>query len=565
MFRGLQLNSTRRVAMALLALLAPVAVLAAIQYRSLSELESKTRLAGQEQLRQTLQSVTQRTRERLEALAASTLGSIELAELETEDLTPLETRLLKIRQARPEIDTVFVVSHCSCRKSKFALYATPAGLCRVENEEFKQHVETKTAIELYSDAGLLQMTADMKRRDIVFEQSCGVFQGEEGDHAQLFVFSELHSADHRQNYGFAGMTLRTDFVKQQLLPQVVSEVLPDAGVAKPALSVLDQNEREIFASRAGQKHYEIKQSFAPVFRRWKLGISFADTTVAALARKQFRQNLLFTGIALLLLGGGLFLMLRATAREVKLAETKSAFVSNVSHELKTPLTLIGLLAETGELGRIKNSEKAQEYFRLINHESRRLSHLINNILDFSRIEAGRRAYQLAPADAGAVVGEVLQSYAYALNEAGFVVQRECESDLPLVSLDRDAIEQAVLNLLNIAVTYSAGEKRIVVRVAAREGHVAIEVADHGIGIPRDEQEKIFEQFYRVNTGLVHDTKGSGLGLAIVKHIVEAHGGRIAVESAPGKGSRFIILLPVSQSQTASEVGGFNIAAEDSGR
>jgi signal transduction histidine kinase len=337
------------------------------------------------------------------------------------------------------------------------------------------------------------------------------------------------------------------------------------GVAKPALSVFDQHEREIFASRAGQKQYEIKQSFAPVFRRWTLGISFADTTVAALARKQFRQNLLFAGIALLLLGGGLFLMLRATAREVKLAETKSAFVSNVSHELKTPLTLIGLLAETGELGRIKNTEKAQEYFRLINHESRRLSHLINNILDFSRIEAGRRAYQLAPADAGEVVGEVLQSYAYALNEAGFVVQRECASDLPLVMLDRDAFEQAVLNLLNNAVKYSAGEKRIAVRVAAREGQVAIEVADHGIGIPRDEQEKIFEQFYRVNTGLVHDTKGSGLGLAIVKHIVEAHGGRIAVESAPGKGSRFTILLPVYQTQAASEMGGFNIAAEDSGR
>jgi signal transduction histidine kinase len=565
MFRGFQLNSKRRVALALLALLAPVVVLAAIQYRSLSELESKTRLAGQEQLRQTLQSVTQRTRERLEALAATTLGSIELAELETEDLTLLEARLLKIKQARPEIDTVFVVSHCSCRKSNFALYATPAGLRRVEHEEFKQHVETKTAIELYSDAGLLQMTADMKRRDIVFEQSCGVFQGEEGDHAQLFVFSDLHSAGRQRNFGFAGMTLRTDFVKQQLLPQVVGEVLPDAGVDKPALSVFDQHEREIFASRAGQKQYEIKQSFAPVFRRWTLGISFADTTVAALARKQFRQNLLFTGIALLLLSGGLFLMLRATAREVKLAETKSAFVSNVSHELKTPLTLIGLLAETGELGRIKNTEKAQEYFRLINHESRRLSHLINNILDFSRIEAGRRAYQLAPADAGEVVGEVLQSYAYALNEAGFVVQRECASDLPLVMLDRDAFEQAVLNLLNNAVKYSAGEKRIAVRVAAREGQVAIEVADHGIGIPRDEQEKIFEQFYRVNTGLVHDTKGSGLGLAIVKHIVEAHGGRIAVESAPGKGSRFTILLPVYQTQAASEMGGFNIAAEDSGR
>ncbi|MGH9842599.1 MAG: sensor histidine kinase [Blastocatellia bacterium] len=569
MFRGLQLNS-RRVAGALLALLLPAAVLAAIQYRSLSELESKTRLAGQEQLRQTLQSVIQRTRERLEALAATTLGSIELAELETEDPTLLENRLLKIRQAHPEIDTVFVVSHCSCRKTKFALYATPAGVRRVGPEEFKQHAETQTAIELYSDAGLLQMTADMKRREVFFEQSCGVFQGEDGDHAQLFVFSELHSPDRRQSYGFAGMTLHTDFVKQQLLPQVVNELLPNAGNedagndGTPVVSILDQHEREIYASRPGLKQHEIKLPFAPVLRRWNLGISFPDTTVAALARKQFRQNLLFTGLALLLLGGGLFLMLRATAREMKLAETKSAFVSNVSHELKTPLTLIGLLAETGELGRIKNPEKAREYFRLINHESRRLTQLINNILDFSRIEAGRRAYQFAPADAGEVVGEVMQSYTYALNEAGFVVRRECERDLPLALLDRDAIEQATLNLLNNAVKYSADEKRIEVRVSARGAQVAIEVADCGIGIPRDEQEKIFEQFYRVDTGLVHDTKGSGLGLAIVKHIVEAHHGRIEVESAPGQGSRFTILLPAYQAEAAPDVGGFNLAAEDSG-
>jgi signal transduction histidine kinase len=135
----------------------------------------------------------------------------------------------------------------------------------------------------------------------------------------------------------------------------------------------------------------------------------------------------------------------------------------------------------------------------------------------------------------------------------------------MVLLDRDAIEQAVLNLLNNAVKYSAGEKRIIVRVASRNAQVAIEVADRGIGIPRDEHVKIFEQFYRVNTGLVHDTKGSGLGLAIVKHIVEAPGGRIEVESSPGKGSRFILLLPAYRAETAPSVGGFNIVAEDSGR
>ncbi len=552
MIRGLQFNSSHRVWLALLAVLLPVIALSVAQYRSLAELENKTRVAGQEQLRQALQSLMHRTREKLETLTAATLGSIDVAEIEQEYPEPLERRLAGIREAHPEIDAVFVVVNCSNRNRKFALFATADGLRRVDRDQFKKHPQTETAVALYSNAGLLRAAAGLKKEGVVFEQSCSLFSGNPDEHAQLFVFSPLHSADGHQHYGFAGMTMKSDYLKAELLPQVTSEPLSGFGKdGSPMVSIVDEHEREIFASRGGLKQHEVSMSFTPIFRRWKLGIGFPDTTIAQLARRQYWQNLLFTALALALLGGGLFLALRATAREMRLAAAKSAFVSNVSHELKTPLALIRLFAETLELGRVKSPEKAGEYHRIIHRESRRLTQLINNILDFSRIEAGRREYKLADSDAAAVVEEVLQSYEPQMTNAGFEVTKEIQPNLPHVLLDRDAIAQAVLNLLNNALKYSTERKRIEVRVYRRDDKIAIEVADSGIGIPRSEQGRIFEQFYRVSTGLVHDTKGSGLGLAIVKHIVEAHDGRIAVESAPGRGSRFTILLPPSEIAVAA--------------
>jgi signal transduction histidine kinase len=266
-------------------------------------------------------------------------------------------------------------------------------------------------------------------------------------------------------------------------------------------------------------------------------------------------------LSLLILG--ITLTLRATAREMKLAQAKSTFVSNVSHELKTPLALIRLFAETLELGRVKSGEKAQEYYRIINNESRRLTQLINNILDFSKIEAGRKEYEFVESDVAEVVEEVIRSYEYQIVNSGFELNAYIEHDLPPVLIDRDAISQAVLNLINNAVKYSDGVKEITVQVRSQDRSIAIEVADKGIGIPRSEQEKIFEKFYRVSTGLVHNTKGSGLGLALVKHIVEAHGGKIVVDSTPGKGSRFTLLIPGNgATASAREMkldGGYKVA------
>jgi signal transduction histidine kinase len=361
----------------------------------------------------------------------------------------------------------------------------------------------------------------------------------------MVVFYPLRkAAGHGQN-GFAGIQLKSEFVKQQFLPEVIAASLNISSAL--LVSVFDRDDNEIYRSSGnGEPHHEVRQAFTPVFRQWKLGIGYADTTIDTLARRQFRQNLMFTGLALLLVLGGVALTLRATTREMKLAEAKSVFVSNVSHELKTPLALIRLFAEMLETGMVKHADKTQEYGRIINHESRRLTQLINNILDFSRIEAGRREYQLVETNPAVVVAEVLQSYAYQMNSAGFVVQTNLASNLPNVRLDRDAIAQAVLNLLNNAVKYSPDEKRIEVCVEARAERLAIAVRDHGIGIARAEQRRIFEKFYRVGSGLVHDTKGSGLGLSIVQHIVAAHRGQVTVESTPGQGSCFTIWLPIEQ-------------------
>lgn len=299
------------------------------------------------------------------------------------------------------------------------------------------------------------------------------------------------------------------------------------------------------------------------------GIGYPDATVAALARTQFRQNLLFIALGLALLVLGLAVALRATRRELKLVEAKETFVSNVSHELKTPLALVRLFAETLEMGRVKNEEEMRDFGRIINRESNRLTQIINNVLDFSRIEAGRRKYQLVETNIAEVIEEALQSYEYQLKSSGFEVTTAIQSELPPALVDREAMTQAVLNLLNNAIKYSTDVKQIDVRIEQRGETLAVEIADRGVGIPRSEHRRIFEKFYRISIGMVHETKGSGLGLAIVRHIVEAHRGEILVDSAPGKGSRFTMLLPIARSETvsvaeslvpeATSPGGYSIA------
>jgi len=228
----------------------------------------------------------------------------------------------------------------------------------------------------------------------------------------------------------------------------------------------------------------------------------------------------------------------------------------VSHELRTPLALIRLYAETLELGRITTREKKHQYYRIIRKESERLTALINNILDFSRIEAGRKEYEFRDTDIADLVRNTLDSYRYQIEQQGFELDEAIDTELPAVRIDREAIARALVNLVNNALKYSKDDKYIRVKLYRDNGSVKLEVADHGIGIARRDQAKIFEKFYRGGDPLVHNTKGSGLGLSLVRHITQAHGGEIEVESAPGAGSKFIMSLPLKpavhqQHQTAS--------------
>jgi signal transduction histidine kinase len=251
------------------------------------------------------------------------------------------------------------------------------------------------------------------------------------------------------------------------------------------------------------------------------------------------------------MGIGVFLVAGAAAREVRLAELKSNFVASVSHDLKTPLALIQLFAETLELGRVRSVDRAQEYYRIINGEAKKLTRLIENILDFSRMEAGLRPYTLVPSDVGELVQRVIGLMQPQFAQGHFTVATNVAAGLPIVEADAVAVERAVENLLNNAIKYSGDSRHIEVDVYREPGEVVVRVRDHGIGIARRDQRRIFRKFFRVTHELGGGPQGTGLGLAIVDHTMRGHGGYVGVESEPGEGSTFTLHFP-SVAHAASE-------------
>ena len=302
----------------------------------------------------------------------------------------------------------------------------------------------------------------------------------------------------------------------------------------------------------GEGKPEVMRKFDDGFRGLALGIKYQGTSVQALGQTWMHRSFLILGILSLMIIGGLVLTKHIVSKEMALARLKSDFVSNVSHELRTPLALIRLYAETLELGRITTQEKKQQYYRIIRKESERLTALINNILDFSRIEAGRKEYEFRETDIAALVHNTLDSYRYQIEQQGFAFEESIDPNLPAVRVDREAIARALVNLVNNALKYSTDEKFLGVKLYRENGVLKLEVVDRGIGIARRDQSKIFEKFYRTGDPLVHNTKGSGLGLSLVRHITQAHGGEIAVESTPGKGSKFTLSLPLARAGSVSE-------------
>ena len=241
---------------------------------------------------------------------------------------------------------------------------------------------------------------------------------------------------------------------------------------------------------------------------------------------------------------GVVFTARALYLESKLSRLKTDFVSLVSHELRTPLTSIRMFIETLSLGRVKDPAETQEVFTLLNKETERLSVMIERVLDWARIESGRRKYQPEPVSVDEIIDASIAAFRAQRLHARMSLTKEVAPELPRVSVDQEAMSDAVLNLLQNAFKYTGEDKQIVVRARREKKGVVIEVEDNGVGIAPRDRKKVFDRFYRVDNLLTRKTEGSGLGLAIAKRVIEAHGGGVQVRSELGKGSCFSIHLPI---------------------
>jgi signal transduction histidine kinase len=402
--------------------------------------------------------------------------------------------------------------------------------------------------------------------------------------------------DSYQLVGAAGMILDVDHFETSLVETVAERVLPGETAEAFCLVVSDPAGRVVFQSRDdvlpvsetglpaaetdgarapnGQREPDLMRrvdrsqsaftrvlgtSEAPVVSSMNLGFVFTDWTLTLLrigdppaewARANLRFNLILSIVISGVLLGGVILSARAANRSFRLSRMKSDFVSNVSHELRTPIASIRVFAELLRAGRVQSPEKVREYGERIEDESTRLTRLLDKILDFSRIESGRKIYHFEPTDLVALVHERVDRFRQRPELNGFTVDVKPVPTLAPIDLDGDAIGLALDNLLENAVKYSGDSRDVIVQVQQEKDRTGVQVIDHGRGIERAEQERIFDRFHRVDQGAVHDVKGTGLGLSIVDHVVRAHGGTVSVESRLGRGSTFTLWLPSSRDSRA---------------
>ena len=328
--------------------------------------------------------------------------------------------------------------------------------------------------------------------------------------------------------------------------RILSPKLQEVARQEFLISVFNREENYQFNSSRDFKVGEVQQSKALwIFPNYQIGISLVGQTIEDLVQQRALTNILLIGLLTVVLILGVWIVYRNIKKEVELAQIKSDFVSNVSHELRTPLSLISMFSETLEMDRVKTDEKKKEYYSIISQEANRLSKIVNSILNFSKMEAGKRQYNFVDSYLNDVAENVYHSYKFHLEQKGFTFNIVKDETIPIIKIDEEAVSEAIVNLVDNAVKYSDKEKTIIIRTGQENNYAFVEVEDKGIGIPDKDQKKIFEKFFRVSSGNVYSVKGSGIGLSIVQHIVDAHKGKIELSSEVNKGSKFRLLFPLS--------------------
>ena len=348
--------------------------------------------------------------------------------------------------------------------------------------------------------------------------------------------------------GFVGFVVDTDMFESEYLPRAIASnmgILTEDVQDNLIVRVSDPTGRVIAATHddVGQDDV-LAGRFDFIFRDWVMSARSRYRTVAQVVQSSAFTNWLLAVLMSVVVLGGVLLMWRTTRRERRLSRIRNAFVANVSHDLRTPLASLAVFGEFLRRGRVASHQQIVEYGRQIEHESNRLRHLTDNVLDFARIESGTVTYRREETPIEDVVGAAVRAVEVRREQEGFQILVACaDTLLPSVSVDSQAMTQVFVNLFDNAMKYSGPSRKVRVEIAQRDGFVAVSVADFGIGIAPDDQERIFQQFYRAGAAGNSGVVGTGLGLAIVRHIVQAHDGRVEVDSRLGRGSTFTVLVP----------------------
>jgi two-component system phosphate regulon sensor histidine kinase PhoR len=358
--------------------------------------------------------------------------------------------------------------------------------------------------------------------------------------------SVLVSYWQRRHQGHTYLVVAWHYV-DKLVREVMPQLYRDLD-RRSRMNVADDEGRILFGSPIPAGGPAIALNFPTTLYRWRLQVAL--TSAEGFEHRAVRNlyvQIGVVGLAMLIAVLGVVIIVRATIQERKLAALKSDFVANVSHELKTPLASVRMFGEMLLTGRVPNEEKQREYLQIIVGESERLTSLIDNVLDFAKVERGKDAYEFEAGDLAEVASHAVDMLRYRAERQG--IEMKLDAHPAPVTLDVRAVELAVINLLDNALKYAKGSERIDVEVSSTDdGGGRVRVSDEGPGIESSEQERIFDRFVRGRSARETHVRGSGIGLALVKHIADTHGGEVIVRSPlaeDGRGTSFELRFPAS--------------------
>jgi len=560
--RLLQNRSVRLATGLAVAVAIPVAILFYFQFRSLSDLAQTSTVVLRQLSQETANELTRRVDDELKSPYIRVLLRVNQGLTEPLNVDAVEPMLTEGLRDSPFIDAFYVWSSIDeqfadrvLELDRSALDASPSAVGGSPPSRFRPDPAEGPALVRH-----LRELAVQKRAIVTYQTTIGG----RTKHVQAQLRFN-NPATRERLTSFVALAVDAERLRTEYFPAMLAAELRTVqgptGFPPLVATLVDEGGRVVFHSGEGtpgafvdEREFpliffdrELLEYAAPleIHREiWRLRTGYGDQTIPQIAWASVRPQIGMMAFLAVIMAAGVFFVSHAAAREVRLAELKSNFVSSVSHDLKTPLALIQLFAETLELGRVKTADRAQEYYRIINSEARKLTRLINNILDFSRIEAGLRMYRMELVDLPSLVKRVVTSLDSHFAQHNFTVTVREADRVPPVMADGEAVAQALENLLSNAMKYSPTDRRIEVEIAREGREASIRVIDHGIGVPARQLRKIFRKFYRVEPDDALGPQGSGLGLAIVDHIMRAHQGVVKVDSEPGRGSTFTLSFPV---------------------